>query len=191
MSLEKKRKIHYRSIFPSLTFGSLLNVSEAKGHCNLSQWTHCCWSICYLLSNSHCFIFLLVFQTKVWKHHSRSQRRGFFQYPQSGGSHPLNCSRHNHIKRFRKSWFFFYCCCVFPLLNNALPPQGPITAYQSVLSAPPPLIPPLLSYFPHLAQAHFHIYIPLSEWRQHAQGWGQSKHTHLFLWTTASILWKM
>lgn len=53
--------------------------------------------------------------------------------------------------------FFFYCCCVFPLLNNALPPQGPITAHQSVLSEPPPLIPPSLSRFPHLAQAHFHI----------------------------------
>ncbi|KAJ4938555.1 hypothetical protein JOQ06_003168, partial [Pogonophryne albipinna] len=40
--------------------------------------------------------------------------------------------------------------------------KGPITAYQSVLSAPPPLILPSLSPLPHLAQAHFHIYIPLS-----------------------------
>lgn len=82
-------------------------MSQAKGHCNLSQWTHCSWSICFLLSNSHCFIFLLVFQAKVWKNHSTSQRRGFFQYPQSSGSHPLNCSLHNHIKRFRKSFFYF------------------------------------------------------------------------------------
>lgn len=88
----------------------------AKGHCNLPRWTRCSWSICDLLSSMHCFIFLRAFQAKVWKHHSRSQRRGLFQYPQSGGSHPLNCSPHNHIKRFRKSWFlfFFYCCCVFP-----------------------------------------------------------------------------
>lgn len=154
----------------------------AKGHCNLPRWPRCSWSICDLLSSTHCFIFLRAFQAKVWKHHFRSQRRGLFQYPQSGGSHPLNCSPHNHIKRFRKSCFlfFFYCCCVFPRLNNALPPQGPITAYQSVLGAPPPLIAPSLSHFPHLAQTHFHIDIPLSERRQHAQVWGQSKHTHLF-----------
>lgn len=105
-----KDLINYHSVFPSLTFSSLLNVSEAKGHCNLSQWTHCSWSICSSLSNSHCFIFLPVFQSKVWKHHSRSQRRGFFQYPQSSGSHPLNCSPHNHIKRFRKSCFLLLLC---------------------------------------------------------------------------------
>lgn len=85
-------------------------MSQAKGHCNLSQWTRRSWSICFLLSNSHCFIFLPVFQSKVWKDHSRSQRRRFFQYPQSSGSHPLNCSPHNHIKRFRKSCFLLLLC---------------------------------------------------------------------------------
>lgn len=85
-------------------------MSQAKGHCNLSQWTHCSWSICFLLSSSHCYIFLLVFQGKVWKDHFKSQRRGFFQYPQSSGSHPLNCSLHNHIKRFRKSCFLLLLC---------------------------------------------------------------------------------
>lgn len=174
-----KKWIKYQSISPSLTFGSFLNVSQVKGHCNLSQWTHCSWSIGFLLGSSHCFIFLLVFQGKVWKDHSTSQRRGLFQYPQSSGSHPLNCSLH-HTKRFRKSCFF-YCCCVFPQLNNALPPQGPITAHRSALGSPPPLIPPSLSRFSHLAPAHFHIYIPLSERRQHARGCGQSKHTHLSL----------
>lgn len=108
-----KNFVHYYSVFPSLTFSSVFNVSEAKGHCNLSQWTHCSWSICRSLSSSHCFIFRLTFQTKVWKHLSMSQRRGFFQYPQSSGSHPLNCSRHNHIKRFRKSWFFFLLLLCF------------------------------------------------------------------------------
>lgn len=82
--------------------------ARPKGHCNLPQWTRCSWSICYLLSGSHCFIFLRAFQGKVWKHHSRSQRRGFFQYPQSSGSHPLNCSPHNHIKRFRKELVFIF-----------------------------------------------------------------------------------
>lgn len=85
-------------------------MSQAKGHCNLSQWTRCSWSIGFLLSSSHCFIFLLVFQGKVWKDHSVSQRRGLFQYPQSSASHPLNCSPHNHTKRFRKSCFLLLLC---------------------------------------------------------------------------------
>lgn len=80
----------------------------AKGHCNLPRWTRRSWSICDSLSSTHCFIFLRAFQAKVWKHHSRSQRRGLFQSPQSGASHPLNCSQHNHIKRFRKSCFLFF-----------------------------------------------------------------------------------
>lgn len=85
-------------------------MSQAKGHCNLSQWTYCTWSICLLPSNSHCFIFLLMFQGEVWKDNSKSQRRSFFQYPQSSGSHPLNCSPHNHIKRFRKTCFLLLLC---------------------------------------------------------------------------------
>lgn len=40
-----EKYIKYWLIFPSLTFGSSLNVSQAKGHCNLSQWTHSSWSI--------------------------------------------------------------------------------------------------------------------------------------------------
>lgn len=39
-------------------------------------------------------------------------------------------------------------------------------------SSPPPLIPPSLSLFPHLAGARFHGCIPLSERRQHAWGPG-------------------
>lgn len=38
--------------------------------------------------------------------------------------------------------------------------------------SPPPLIPPSLSLFPHLAGARFHGCIPLSERRQHAWGPG-------------------
>lgn len=91
-------------------------------------------------SDSHCFIFRPEFQSKVWKRRSRSPRSSSSQRPQSGLSHPLDCSPHNHIKRSRKSFFFFfYCCCVFPLLNNALPPQGPWTAHQ-LTSAPHPTL---------------------------------------------------
>lgn len=179
---------HYYSIFPSLTFSSLLNVRGAKrplqfppdGRAVLDQYATC--------SAARIVLFSCV----------RSRLRCESIIPGLKGEASFSILKaadptHSivlYIKRFRKSCFlfFFYCCCVFPRLNNALPPQGPITADQSALGAPPPLIPPSLSHFPHLAQTHFHIDIPLSERRQHAQVWGQSKHTHLFLWTAASIL---
>lgn len=50
-------------------------------------------------------------------------------------------------------------------------------------SSPPPLIPPSLSLFPHLAGARFHGCIPLSERRQHAwgPGAGASPNTLVFV----------
>lgn len=75
-------------------------------------------------SDSHCFIFRPEFQSEVWKHRSRSQRRSFSQCPQSGPSHPLNCSPHNHIKRFRKPFFLFFLL----LLCFSSPEQCPSAA---------------------------------------------------------------
>lgn len=143
------------------------------------------------LSSSHCFIFRPVFQGKVWKYHSKSQRRTFFQYPQSSGSHPLNCSLHNHIKRFRKSGSFLFLlllCFSFaeqcpsatgshnspPVCAQLTSTPHPTLAISFSSSGPGPL--------PHL--------VPLSERRQHAQGCSQSKHAHLSIWMIASIIWE-
>lgn len=143
-------------------------MSQAKGHCNHSQWTRCSWSIGFLLSSSHCFIFLLVFHSKVWKDHSKSQRRGLFQYPQSRGSHPLNCSPHNHIKRFRKSCFLLLLC-----FSSAEQCPSATRSHNS------PPVCALLTSTPHPTLA-----ISFS-----SSGLGPLPHLHPIVWAKAARAW--
>lgn len=77
-------------------------------------------------------LFLHDFSKEVWKDHLVPQRGGFLQYPRKNALRLADCSLRDHIKRFGKCHCFLYCCCccVFPLPNNGLPGQSPLTGCQ-------------------------------------------------------------
>lgn len=86
-----------------------------------------------LVSKLHCFHPLPArfFERGVKRSFSASEGR----LPPISRNNALrlaDCSLRDHIKRFGKCHCFLYCCCccVFPLPNNGLPGQSPLTGCQ-------------------------------------------------------------